>query len=86
MYEDPFYDVNYVYGGLLALKYYQLYTANREQFVPRYTALLKNGFDAPPAVLLKKFLNIDLSSPALVQDDIDLLNRRLDQLEASPSK
>ena len=86
MYEDPFYDVNYVYGGLLALKYYQLYTANREQFVPRYTALLKNGFDAPPAVLLRQFLNIDLSSPALVQEDIDLLNRRLDQLEASPSK
>ena len=25
MYEDPLYDVNYVYGVLLALKYYQLY-------------------------------------------------------------
>lgn len=82
MYEDPLYDVNYVYGGLLALKYYQLYTSDREQFVPGYIALLKNGFDAPPAVLLKRFLNIDLFDPALFNDDLELLNRRLDQLEA----
>ena len=38
MYEDPFYDVNYVYAGLLALKYLEMYTSNREDFVPRYIA------------------------------------------------
>jgi oligoendopeptidase F len=81
MYEDPLYDVNYVYGGLLALKYYQLYTANREDFASRYLALLKNGFDAPPAVLLKRFLNIDLFNPSLLADDLELLNKRLNQLE-----
>jgi oligoendopeptidase F len=86
MFEDPLYDVNYVYGGLLALKYYQLYSANREQFLPRYIALLKNGFDAPPAVLLKRFLNIDLSDGSLLEDDLALLKRRLDQLEASAPK
>jgi oligoendopeptidase F len=82
MYEDPLYDVNYVDGGLLALKYFQLYSANREQFVPRYVALLKNGFDAPPAALLKQFLNIDLLDGSILSDDLALLNRRLDQLEA----
>jgi oligoendopeptidase F len=81
MYEDPLYDVNYVYGGLLALKYFQLYSADKEQFVPSYIALLKNGFDADPASLLKRFLNIDLSDPSLLDDDLSLLNRRLDQLE-----
>jgi oligoendopeptidase F len=81
MYEDPLYDVNYVYGGLLALKYYQLYQSDREHFVPRYVALLKNGFDADPATLLKKFLGIDLFSPQLLSDDIQLLNARMDQLE-----
>ena len=81
MYEDPLYDVNYVYGGLLALKYYQLYTADRERFVPQYVALLKNGFDAPPDVLLKRFLNIDLSSPSLLQDDLELLKRKMDTLQ-----
>jgi len=81
MYEDPLYDVNYVYGGLLALKYYQLYAANRQEFVPRYIALLKNGFDAPPAELLKRFLNVDLFDQSLLADDLDLLNQRLGQLE-----
>lgn len=85
MYEDPLYDVNYVYGGLLALKYFQLYNVNREQFVPRYIALLKNGFDADPAALLKRFLNIDMFSPSLLTDDLDLLNKRLSQLEAPNS-
>ena len=48
MYEDPLYDVNYAYGGLLALKYYDLYTIRREWFVPRYLALLENGFNRSP--------------------------------------
>jgi oligoendopeptidase F len=83
MYEDPLYDVNYVYGGLLALKYYQLYTSNRKEFVPHYIALLKNGFDMPPAALLKRFLNFDLFGQSLLSDDLDLLNRRLSQLEVA---
>jgi len=85
MYEDPLYDVNYVYGGLLALKYYDLYTTRREWFVPRYVALLKNGFNQPPADLLNRFLGIDLSGPALLNDDLELLSRQLDQLEADPT-
>ena len=83
MVEDPLYNVNYVYGGLLALKYYDLYTTRREWFVPRYIALLKNGFDEPPAELLHRFLGIELASPALLIDDLALLNHRLDQLETS---
>jgi len=83
MFEDPLYDVNYVYGGLLALKYYQLYSTRREWFVPRYIALLKNGFNQPPAELLNRFLGVDLSGPALLGDDLELLNGRLNQMEAS---
>jgi oligoendopeptidase F len=81
MFEDPLYDVNYVYGGLLALKYYELYSTRRAWFVPRYIALLKNGFNQPPAELLNQFLGIDLSGPRLLNDDLELLNRRLKQLE-----
>ena len=81
MYEDPLYDVNYVYGGLLAVKYYHLYTTRHDWFVPRYLALLKNGFDAPPAELLKRFLEIDLSGAGLLDDDLAVLNSRLNQLE-----
>jgi oligoendopeptidase F len=86
MYEDPLYDVNYAYGGLLALKYFQLYSANREQFLPRYIALLKNGFDAPPAVLLRQFLKIDLLDGSVLSDDLALLNQRLAQLESGASR
>jgi oligoendopeptidase F len=85
MYEDPLYNINYVYGGLLALKYYQLYTADREHFLPRYIALLRNGFNAPPAVLLQQYLNIDLFDGSLLKDDLVLLNYRLDQLEVGAS-
>ncbi len=85
-YEDPLYEVNYVYGGLLALKYYNLYTTRRDWFVPRYIALLKNGFNHPPAELLKQFLDIDLSGPDLLNDDIGLLNQRLTQLENASSR
>lgn len=83
MYEDPLYDVNYVYGGLLALKYYELYTTRREWFVPRYMALLKNGFDAQPAELLKRFLEIDLPGPGLLDDGLAVLHSRLGQLETN---
>ena len=83
MYEDPLYDVNYVYGGLLALKYYQFYSRDRDRFVPRYIALLKNGFDASPSDLLKKFLDIELSDPSLLTDDLDLLDQKLKQLETN---
>jgi oligoendopeptidase F len=83
MFEDPLYDVNYVYGGLLALKYFQLYSTRREWFVPRYIALLKNGFDQAPATMLTHFLEIDVSGPALLKDDLELLNRRLDQMDAT---
>jgi oligoendopeptidase F len=78
--------VNYVYGGLLALKYYQLYSRDREAFVLRYIALLKNGFDAPLATLLKKFLDIDLFDSSLLTDDLNLLDHRLKQLESGRSE
>jgi hypothetical protein len=33
--------------------------------------------------LLNRFLGIDLSGPALLNDDLELLSRQLDQLEAN---
>ena len=85
-YEDPFYDINYVYGALLALKYYELYSRNPKEFVPRYIALMKNGFDAPPSVLLKRYLDIDLRNNDLVKDVVKLLENKVDLLQAEYSK
>ncbi len=83
MYEDPLYDVNYAYGGLLALNFYRLYSTRRDWFAPRYVALLKSGFDAPPDELLKRFLEIDLSSSQLLDDALAELETRLQQLETN---
>lgn len=86
MYEDPFYDTNYVYGAVLALKFYEMYSRDREHFVPRYTALMRNGFDAPPAVLLKRFLDIDLNDPRLVSNAMSVLEEKVSLLEKSYQK
>jgi oligoendopeptidase F len=83
MYEDPFYDVNYVYGALLALNFYAMYLRDRDHFVPRYVALMKNGFDAPPDVLLKRFLDIDLQDPRLVSTALKVVEERVALLEQS---
>jgi oligoendopeptidase F len=86
MYEDPFYDINYVYGVLLALKFYEMYTRDPGHFVPRYIALMRNGFDAPPGILLKRFLDIDLNDPRLMSDDLRVLEDKVDLLEKSYQK
>ena len=86
MYEDPFYYINYIYGSLLALKYYDLYRHDPEHFVPSYIALLQNGFNAPPEVLLKRFLDIDLNDPQLVTNALSVVEDKINLLEKSYQK
>jgi oligoendopeptidase F len=77
MYEDPFYDLNYVYAGLLALEYSALQKQDPQGFATRYTALLEHGFDAPPAELLKRYLGIDLDDRKLVTDALRVLEAKM---------
>ena len=86
MYEDPFYDINYVYGALLALKFYEMYRRDPKHFVPRYIALMRNGFDAPPAILLKRFLDIDLHDPRLVSNAVSVVEDKVNLLEKNYQK
>ncbi|MCI0444467.1 M3 family metallopeptidase [bacterium] len=81
LYEDPFYEINYVYGSLLALHYYEMYQKDPNYFMSHYNALLPNGFDAPPSVLLKKFLNIDLNDPQILAGPIQILTEKVNLLE-----
>lgn len=83
MYEDPFYDLNYVYAGLLALVYYDLYEQDREGFSKKYEALMENGFDAEPTDLLKKTIGIDLAdSDALVAHAMNVLREKVGEYTA----
>jgi oligoendopeptidase F len=86
MYEDPFYDVNYVYGALLALKFYDLYSRDRAKFVPRYIALMQHGFDETPEVQLKRFLDIDLRDPKLVASAVQVVQSKIKLLETLYAK
>jgi oligoendopeptidase F len=86
MFEDPFYDINYVYGALLALNFYELYRRDPKQFAPRYLALMRNGFDAPPAVLLKRYLDLDLTDPRLIANALSVLEEKVNLLEKTYQK
>jgi oligoendopeptidase F len=81
MYEDPFYDVNYVYGAVIALRMYAMYGHDPKAFAPRYVAFMKNGYTAPAATLLKRFFDIDLVDP--LDDVVTLLGARVDELRAA---
>jgi oligoendopeptidase F len=81
-YEDPLYNVNYLYGGLLALQYYKQWKASPQTFAPAYVALLQNGFDDTPVNLLRRFLRIDLDDEAtLVANAQSVAEEKLAALE-----
>ncbi|HJT16685.1 MAG TPA: M3 family metallopeptidase, partial [Thermoanaerobaculia bacterium] len=63
MYEDPFYDINYVYGGIVGLRLYAMYRRDAAAFAPKYVAMMRNGYTAPPNALLRKFFGFDLNDP-----------------------
>ncbi len=86
MYEDPFYDINYVYGSLLALNFYAMYLRDPEHFVPRYITLMKNGFDAPPEILLKRFLDLDIHDPRLLSNALSIVDEKVNFLERAYQK
>ncbi len=76
-YTHPLYNINHLMGAVLAVTYYQAYLANPKEFVPKYLDLMRNGFDAPPAKLLHRFLGIELNDPKLVGRSTDFLRSRL---------
>ena len=80
-YTWPLYRINYLYATLLALKYFDLYTRDRNRFVPAYLELLRNGYDAPPEVLLKKIVGTSTHDPRLVEDALDVINKKVTELE-----
>jgi oligoendopeptidase F len=74
---DPLYDVNYLFAGLLALRYFSDFQQNPGWFGRAYVALLKNGFNDTPAALERRFLGIDLTDErALVATAASLIETR----------
>ena len=80
---SPLYMPNFAYASVLGLTLFQQYSANPKEFMPRFLALMKGGYSAPPAVLLKGSLGIDLTDPVTVDAAMTLLETRLKDLEAA---
>lgn len=79
---DPFYDVNYLFAGLLALEYLRLYEQAPREFATRYLAMLQNGFTAPPEKLLQTYLQVNLGDETkLVAQATELIRHRTQVLE-----
>jgi oligoendopeptidase F len=82
MFEDPLYLVNYLYAGLFATKAYAMIKADEPGFRHRYLAYLKEGFDAPPRVLLQRLFGRDMPIEQLVSDDMGIFKAKVAELAA----
>jgi len=72
-YTWPLYRVNYVLARLLALGYLDQLHRDPAGFRTRYLQLLRNGYDAPPDVLLERFMGIDLRNESLVNGAVAVI-------------
>lgn len=77
----PLYRVNYAYAKLLALSYFDQYSREPAKFVPRYLALLRNGYDASPDTLLQRFMGTQLTHPDLVSGAVRVIEKRVAEFE-----
>jgi len=75
-----------VYGAIIGLRMYAMYTADPKSFAPRYVSAMRNGYTAPAAALLKQYFGIDLDDPALLTDVVKLLSARVDQFQAGSAR
>jgi oligoendopeptidase F len=86
MYEDPLYLVNYLYAGLLATEMFDRVERDPSGFPNRYADLLRRGFYASPEELLRSFFGRSLSQEEMVDDCMNILKRRVDELAAAYGK
>jgi len=82
MFEDPLYLANYLYAGLWATKMFDMATRDPADFQKRYAALMAEGFDASPKVLLQHFFGRDLTPDQLVGDASGVVQRKTVTLRA----
>lgn len=80
LFDDPLYNVTYLYAMLVAVKLYQQVHARPRWFAPRYLALLQHGFDAPAGELLQRYLGFGLNHQELLGEAEQLLDAQLAHL------
>ncbi len=76
----PMQELNDAYASLLAIRYFQLYRRDPARFRRGYLALLSGGYDAAPADLLRRHLDIDMNAPGFVAETMTALRADIDAL------
>ena len=83
IYGVPFYVYGYAFGQLLVLSLYQQFQEEGESFKPRYIDILAAGGSQAPMDVLEK-AGIEVQNKAFWQGGFDVLNAKMEQLEALP--
>jgi oligoendopeptidase F len=80
IFQDPFYLVNYMYAGIIAINLYQQAKLHPGSFPARYDALLRRGYDAPPMTLLAPLLGKGVSTAALTTSAFEVMRDQLNKM------
>lgn len=80
VFDDPLYNVNYLYAMLLTCRLYEQAHRDPADFGRRYAALLRNGFNAPADKLIRKFMGFGLDNQALLRSALELMQQRTIEL------
>jgi oligoendopeptidase F len=80
--DTPGYVYAYAYGHLLALSVYRRYEEEGEGFVDSYLDLLRAGGSRSPEEL-GEIVGVDLTDPGFWDAGLDLIERRLEEAEAT---
>ena len=83
--DTPGYVYAYAYGHLLALSLYRRYEERGEGFVDSYLELLRAGGSRSPEELAA-IVGVDLTDPGFWDAGLDLIERRLEQAEATAAE
>jgi hypothetical protein len=80
-FEDPLYNVNYLYAILVACKLYDIAHADPSGFVVHYNQLLKNGFDDSANHLLKRYMGFSAGQQDLLAGALALMKGKVEILK-----
>jgi oligoendopeptidase F len=81
-FEDPLYNINYLYAMLVACKFYDIAHHNPQAFAVNYNKLLRNGFNDTANNLLKKYMGFNLGQKDLLNGAMELIKTKVTALKA----
>ncbi len=80
MFQDPFYLVNYLFAGIVAINLFDHVKSYPDTFPGRYEALLRRGYDASPFEMLAPLLGNRQSTETLAATALEVMEDQLGNL------